>query len=143
MIFLECPGPGVPDTPHQVATPRWRENVEEKDNGQGGPLVPLQPRNERLFWYGEICFIDTARVAPCPSQSCILHDFAEHLQFLVGGRFLEFVHHHMYDLLEQRFIVLPLVGEHRITIILCNLMLDADVIDAGRHGGDQPVEGSV
>ena len=143
IIFLEYPRPGVPDASHQVATPRWRGNVKEKDNCQGGPVAPLEDGNPGFFQHEVICFIDTARLAPCPIQPGILNNFAEHLEFVMGGRFLESVHHHMYGLLEQRFIVLPLVGEHPITIVLCNLMLDVDVIDAGRHGGDQLVEDSV
>ena len=140
---LEFSRPGVPYAPHQAATPRWRDNVEQKDDGQVGALVPLEHGKQQLFWYEVICFIDTACITPCPLQPSILHDLAEHLQFVMGGRFLEFIHHCAYDLLEQRFIVLPHVGEHPVTIVLCNLMLDVDVVNAGRRGGDQFVEGSV
>ena len=143
VICLECPRPGVPDAPHQVATPRWRENIKEKDDRQGRSLVPLEHGSQGFLKHELIRFIDTARIAPRPIQPSILHNLADHLQFVVGGRFLEFVHHHVYDLLEQRFIVLPLVREHPITIVLCNLIPDAGVIDVGRQGGDQLVEDSV
>ena len=150
-VYAQLPALGVepdhsgygifPDAPHQAATPRWRENVNEKDDCQVGPLVPLQHGNGSLE-HELIRFIDTARVAP-PIQPGILSNLAEHLQFVVSRRFLEIMHHNMGDTLEQTFIVLPLVRERPITIVLCNVMLDADAIDAGRHGINQLVKGSM
>ena len=138
-----CPRLGVPGAPYQVATPRWRENVKEKDHRQGGLLVPLEHRNQDLLKDKLIRSIDTARIAPCPIQPGILNDLAEHLQFRVSRRSLKIVYDNTDETLEQRLIVLPLVREHPVTIVLCNLMLDVDVIDVGCHGGDQLVEGSV
>ena len=100
VIFLERPRPGVPDAPHQVATPRWRENVKEKDDGQGGPLVLLEHRNQGLLRHELIRVIYTAGIAPCPIQPSILNDLAKHLQFVVSQRFLEILYHNTDDTLE-------------------------------------------
>ena len=83
-----------------------------------------------------IRLVDTTCIAP----SGILHDLAKHLRFVVGRGFLEIIHHNAYDFLEQGFIVLSLMREHGITVVLCNVLLDAGVVNACRHGRNQLVE---
>ena len=87
--------------------------------------------------YKVICLVDTTRIAPCPMEPRIPHDLAEHLQLVVGGRLFELVDHDAYDLLEQRLVVFPLVRKRGVTIVLCDFVIDAGMIDVCGRGGDQ------
>ena len=58
-----------------------------------------------------IRFIDAARITPRSIESRLSYNFAEHLEFLMSGRCLETVYHNVDNLLIQRLVLLPFMGE--------------------------------
>ena len=78
--------------------------------------------------------VNTACIAPCPDESLVSYDFAEHLKLLVIGGSLEVVHNNYNNLFVQRFIVLPCVRERGITVEIPDHFVDVSVINVCGHG---------